>query len=78
MDLLIFKMLRGAAIVFYLLGALAGGLMLFGLFGATFQVSQGGLIAPESLILALAWAVIPVALGFALDRLALIGTKQRA
>lgn len=75
MDLVVFKVLRGAAIVLYLVALAMGGLMLFGLAGVTLEVGQGSVVDESSLLLAIAWAVLPAALGFSLDRLAAIGTN---
>lgn len=83
MDLFIFKMLRGAAIISYLVAFIAGVVVAFGLFGITSDVVGGAVsdaTAPQLtsiLVLAIAWTVIPTAIGFSLDRLARIGTAQR-
>jgi hypothetical protein len=84
MDMFVFKVLRGAAIFLYLVASLAGFAMIIALGALTIDLLSGAALSaatPEFSLLvlvALAWTVIPATLGFALDRLAIIGTSAKA
>lgn len=71
-----FKVLRGAAILFYVVALIAGLFMLYGLAMVFIEVGQGAMVEPSSLLITIALTIVPAAVGYVLDRLSIIGTTQ--